>query len=71
MDGKTVSVPLPDITLHNLGKAKGGIPPGELGQEIAGALKQMLSSAVSFDGLAKSAGQSLDKAGAAIKGLFK
>jgi uncharacterized protein involved in outer membrane biogenesis len=70
MQGKTVSVPLPDIALRNVGKAKGGIPPGELGQEIAQALKQKLSSAVSFDALAKSAGQALDKAGSAIKGLF-
>ena len=70
MQGKTVSVPLPDITLRNLGKAKGGIPPGELGQEITQALKQKLSSAISFDNLAKSAGQALDRAGRAIKGLF-
>lgn len=71
MKGKTVSVPLPDIVLRDLGKAKGGIPPGELGREIARALKQKLSSAVSFEGLAKSASQTLDQAGEAIKGLFK
>ncbi len=70
MQGKTVSVPLPDITLRNLGKAKGGIPAGELGQEVAQALKQKLASAISFESLAKSAGQALDKAGGAIKGLF-
>ncbi|WIM06043.1 MAG: hypothetical protein OHM77_01755 [Candidatus Nitricoxidivorans perseverans] len=71
MKGKAVAVPLPDIVLRDLGKAKGGIPPGELGREIAQALKQRLSSAVSFEGLAKSAGQSLDKAGDAIKGLLR
>lgn len=71
MDGKTVSVGLPNIDMRDLGKAKGGVTPGELGQEIAKALKQRLSSAVSFDSLKKSAGESLDKAGAAIKGLFK
>ncbi len=70
MQGKSVAVPLPDITLRNLGKAKGGMPPGELGQEIAQALKQKLSSAISFDSLAKSAGDTLDKTGSAIKGLF-
>ena len=70
MQGKTVPIPLPDISLRGVGKAKGGIPPGELGQEITQALKQKLSSAVSFDNLAKSAGQALDKAGSAIKGLF-
>jgi len=71
MNGKTVSVPLPDITLKNLGKAKGGITPGELGQEITGALKSRLTGAVSFDRLLKSTGETLDKAGGAIKGLFK
>jgi hypothetical protein len=71
MNGKTVNVPLPDITLKNLGKAKGGISPGELGQEIAGALKTKLTGAVSFDRLMKSTGEALEKAGTAIKGLFK
>ncbi len=71
MGGKTVSVPLPDITLHNIGKAKGGVTPGELGQEIIGAVKHKLSAAVSFDNLMKSTGKALDKAGTAIKGLFK
>lgn len=71
MNGKTVAVPLPDITLRNLGKAKGGITPGELGQEVAGALKAKLTGAVSFDRLMKSTGAALDKAGAAVKGLFK
>jgi hypothetical protein len=71
MQGKTISVPLPDITLKNLGRAKGGISAGELGQEVAGALKAKLAGAVSFDRLMKSAGDALDKAGSAIKGLFK
>lgn len=71
MNGKTVSVPLPDITMKNLGRAKGGITPGELGQEVAGALKAKLTGAVSFDRLMKSAGDALDRAGSAIKGLLK
>jgi hypothetical protein len=71
MDGKTVTVALPDITLRDVGKAKGGVTPAELGNEIAKAIKGKLSAAVSFDALAKSAGKALDKAGSAIKGLFK
>ena len=71
MAGKTVSVPLPDITLKNLGKAKGGITPGELGQEVATALKAKLTGAVSFDRLLKSTGDALESAGAKVKGLFK
>ncbi len=70
LNGKTVAVNLPDIELHNLGKARGGISSGELGLEIVKALKQKLVAAVSFDNLTKSAGQHLDRAGGAIKGLF-
>lgn len=70
MQGKAVTVNLPDITLYNLGKAKGGMSPGELGQEIAQALKQRLVFAIGLDGLSRSAGRMLGKAGEAIKGLF-
>lgn len=70
MNGKTVVVALPDIVLHDLGKSKGGMTPGELGQAIAAAIKQRLSSEVSFDRLAKSASHGLESAGKAIKGLF-
>lgn len=71
MGGKTVSVPLPDIHLRDLGKAKGGATAGELAQEITAAVKAKLTGAVSFDKLMKSAGSALDKAGKAIKGLFQ
>ena len=70
MDGKTVTLGLPNIALRDIGKAKGGVTPGELGQEIIKALKQKLSASVSFDSLMKSTGKGLDKAGSAIKGLF-
>ncbi len=71
MDGKTVTVALPDIQLRDLGKAKGGITPGELGLEITNAVEKRLTSAVSFDKLMNSMGGALDKAGNAIKGFFK
>lgn len=71
MGGKTLSVPLHDITLKNIGRAKGGISGGELGQVVAGALKTKLSGAVNFDRLMKSTGDALGKAGSALKGLFK
>lgn len=71
MNGKTMTVPLPDIVLKDIGKAKGGVTPAELGQEVVGALKAKLGSAISFDRLMKSAGETLDKAGSAVKGLFK
>jgi hypothetical protein len=71
MGGKTISIPLPDIALKNVGKASGGVTPGELGQEISRALKARLSVAGNFERLRKSAGETLDKAGNAIKGLLK
>lgn len=70
MQGKTVEVPLPDITLRDLGKAQGGIPPGELGREVAQALKQKLAAGVNFDSLGKSAGQMVDKASDTVRKLF-
>lgn len=70
MGGKTVTVSLPDITLRDIGRAKGGVSPGELGQEIAAAINQRLSASVHFDKLMDSVGKSLDKAGSTIKGWF-
>lgn len=64
MAGKTMTVSLPDLVLHNVGKAKGGISPGELGQVIAGSLKKQLSSSINFNKLSKSIGES---AGVAVK----
>lgn len=71
MGGKTVSVPLPDIDLRDLGKAKGGATGAELAQEMTAAVKAKLTGAVRFDQLMKSAGSALDQAGKAIKGLFQ
>lgn len=62
---------LPDITLREVGKAKGGLTPGELGNEIANAIKGRLATAVNFDALGKSAGKALERAGGAVKGMFK
>jgi hypothetical protein len=45
--------------------------PGELGQEVTGALKAKLTGAVSFDRLMKSTGEVLESAGSKVKDLFK
>ncbi len=71
LNGQTVTVALPDITLRDLGKAKGGITPGELGLEVANAVEKRLLSSVNMGALAKSVGSALDKAGNAIKDIFK
>jgi hypothetical protein len=71
MLGKTVAVTMPDITIKDIGRAKGGVTPGELGQEIAGALKAKLTGASSIELLKKSSSETLDLIGPAVKGLFK
>lgn len=68
---KTITAELPDLHLRDLGKAKGGITPGELGQEITNGLEQRLKDSLSFDRLMKSVGSVMEKTGNAIKRLFK
>jgi len=68
MNNKNVSVALPDISLKNIGMARGGLTPGELGQEVFRALNARLSTAANFDRLKMSADQGLDNAGAAGSG---
>jgi len=70
MDGKTVTVALPNLTKRNIGKAEGGITPGELGQRIAGAIEKQLLTAVSFDKLGKAAQQAGDAIGGAAGGAM-
>ena len=70
MKGRTISLHLPDIALNNIGKAEGGVPPGELGRKVGDALKQKMERAVNFGSLARSMGHSLENAGSAIRGLL-
>ncbi|MFT5036333.1 MAG: hypothetical protein ACI87L_002187 [Litorivivens sp.] len=74
MDGKTASLPLPDILLRDLDNSKGGLAPGELGQAevqaVVQAFKQQFSAPFSFDCLSKLRGDVAGKAANAIKGLF-
>jgi len=65
-----VTVALPNLTKRNIGKAEGGITPGELGQRIAGAIEKQLLTAVSFDKLGKAAQQAGDAIGGAAGGAM-
>jgi len=71
MQGKTVTVAMPDITIKDIGRTKGGVTPGELGQEIAGAIKAKLTGASSIELLKKSSSETMNLIGPAVKGLFK
>ncbi|MDZ7937860.1 MAG: hypothetical protein U5M53_06100 [Rhodoferax sp.] len=68
---QTATVNLPDIHLRNLGQAQGGLTPGELAQEITNAVEQKLLSTVRWESVLRATGDALNKAGNAIKGLFK
>lgn len=63
MDDKTVMVDLPDLTMRYIGKAEGGITPGELGQRVASAMEKQLLKVVSFEKLGKAAQQAGEEIG--------
>lgn len=68
--GKTVDINLPDIALKDIGRAQGGVTPGELGGIVTNAIRARLVASFKFDRLLQSGSQVLDKAGATIKGWF-
>lgn len=68
--GKTVDINLPDIALKDIGRAQGGVTPGELGGIVTNAIRARLTASFNFDRLLQSGSQVLDKAGATIKGWF-
>lgn len=67
MGGKTVEFSLPDIALKDVGKAKGGVTPGELGQIVAGAMEKQILGVFSFDRIKSAVGGAVD----GVKNLFK
>lgn len=71
LQGNTVSIALPDISLRDIGKAQGGLTAEELGQVIAQAINRQLRASISFDKLLKSTESGLENVGRAVKGLFK
>jgi len=56
MGENTVTVDVPDLTLHKLGKTKGGVTPSELGQIVSAAMKKQLAGAISFNTLGQAVG---------------
>jgi len=70
MNGKTIALTVPDLQVSHIGQAKGGIPPGELGQEIVNLLRQRLSAAFSFDQVLKAVGEVQSSTSKALKSLI-
>lgn len=61
--GQTVSATLPDVVMHNLGRAEGGITPAQLGDRVAKAISQRLVASLGFERALKSLGDR-------VKGIF-
>jgi uncharacterized protein involved in outer membrane biogenesis len=68
---KTVSLNVPAIELRDLGRAQGGLTAAQLGQALGQALQRRLALAFAAERLMKPAADGLEKAGQAIRGLFK
>jgi len=61
--GQTVSATLPDVVMHNLGRAEGGLTPAQLGDPVAKAISQRLVASLGFERALKSLGDR-------VKGIF-
>jgi hypothetical protein len=62
--GQTISTTLPDITLRDIGRERGGVTPAQLGQIVTKALTQRLVASLGFERAFKSLGDR-------VKGLLK
>ncbi|MGM9515020.1 hypothetical protein ACS5PK_12265 [Roseateles sp. DB2] len=71
MQGRTVSLKLPEMDLRDLGRAEGGLTGGELGAQVAKALQQRLKASFFFDRALQSTGETARQAGEALGNLFK
>ena len=76
LQGKTLSAPLPDIHLEDIGKEEDGASPGEVAEQIIASIKDGAAGAVSglgLDGMLGAAGESLEGlaegAGAMLEGV--
>jgi hypothetical protein len=63
LGGKELSVPLPDLQLKDIGKAKGGITAEAFSSEITQALLAQLRASIKIENLIPSTGDALRKIG--------
>ena len=69
LSDKTMSAPLPDIHLTDIGKQKGGATPGEVAERIIGALGQSANAAIASVDTSKVLGEAKKQFSAAGGGL--
>jgi hypothetical protein len=74
LQGRTLSVPLPDLHLHDIGQASNGATAGEVVRQVLGALTKSVTAAVAkadLGGAAESIKKSTESIGGMLKGLMK
>ena len=76
IEGKALSLPMPDIHLKDIGKESGGASPAEAAREIMGSMNQAIGSVLGGikDGAAnvlKKGKEGVKKVGDKLKGLFE
>lgn len=69
LSDKTMSAPLPDIHLTNIGKQEGGATPGEVAEKVIGALRQSTSTAIASVDTSKVLGEAKKQFSATAGGL--
>ena len=71
LNGKSLTVPLADVRLQDIGKKQGGATPAQVAEQVIGALSYGATRAASgVGGMADSIKSGAAAAGQAIKGLF-
>ena len=74
LQGKAVTVPLPDIHLTDIGKKTNGATPAEVARQVVSAVTQSVSRAVAplnLGGAVDSVKKGVSSATDAVKGFFK
>ena len=76
IEGKALSLPMPDIHLKDIGKDSGGASPAEAAREIMGSMNEAIGSVLGGikDGAAnvlKKGADGVKKVGDKLKGLFE
>ncbi len=72
LKGKTVSVPIPNLHLTDIGKKSNGATAGEAAKQIVGAITSSVTKATSsiFGGVVEGVKKGAEAVGDKIKGLF-
>ena len=74
LQGKTVTVPLPDVHVNDIGKKAGGVSPAQAASQIVAAVRQAVSHAVMplhLDGVVDAVKKGAASVVDTVKGFFK